>query len=479
MKKFFVALALPVLFIGCTPESKQGKSGAGGIVELFWKQEANYITVKTLEDQPIAGAQILIGDALDNPFKGNFLTTNKDGQVQIPSDWSSVESVTISAPGFVRSTYFAQNPGSLTIKLRKPSTKTQHEVRGVTQGLPIVDKDGWVDFGLVMPALTKFDLLAFDINTVISPQFDKTSAMGQDINIPSNISLPKQAERYSLFTITLDKPIYRIYYGQPGVNRVFAARGRFPFKSTVDAVRGGSEFYDLINDFKINGGAIRDIDIKSTQTVLDMPTQELNFADPKGVTTPTVRGDELFLAVGLAHQSGYLIPTDVKKATQSTKLNINTLPGAQQYLLGVVKKSADMKTGGDRMSTTLIPLTSGVTPAMLPLIPDPTVSGDEVLMPKFSSITGVNPIATYSILSREEEVVQGSAKVKIFVPQWEVYAQNWLERMKVPQWPNELPSSGKKRWEVNFVGSQTASQSDLGPAIIDSATHVTHSSVTF
>ncbi|MBV2168700.1 MAG: hypothetical protein KUL82_08335, partial [Bdellovibrio sp.] len=102
-----------------------------------------------------------------------------------------------------------------------------------------------------------------------------------------------------------------------------------------------------------------------------------------------------------------------------------------------------------------------------------------VLMPKFNSVDGVNPIATYSILSKVEEVVQGTAKVKVLHPQWEVYSQNWLERMKLPQWPEDTAIPGKKRWEVNFVGSQTASQVPVGPAMIEAATHVTHSSISF
>jgi len=478
MKKLMMALAVPALLVGCSKDKKP-KEPSSGISSLFWAQTTNVITIKAIDDTPIAGAQILIGDALNAPFSGNFLTTDANGQVEIPAGWTSPAAVTIQAAGYVRATYLAQEPGALTIKLRPQPTKVQYEVRGNTQGLPIQDKDGFIDFGLVMPAFTKMDMLAFDINNVISPQSDRISAMGQDIDVPANISLPKQSEKYSLFTITLDKPTYRIYYGQPGVNRVFAVRGRFPFKSTVDALRGGAEFYELINDFKLSGGAIRDIEIKSGQNKLDMPTRELNFTDAQNVVAPQFRGDEMFIAVGIANQSGYMIPTDVKRLNQGQKISLGTLPGSDKMVLGVLKKSADMKNGGDRMSATLLPFSAGVTPSMLPLVPDPTLAGDELLLPKFNTIAGVNPIATYSILSKEEEVQQGNAKVKILNPQWEVYAQNWLERMKLPQWPNDATIAGKKRWEVNFVGSQTASQVPVGPAMIEAATHVTHSSVSF
>lgn len=479
MKKITLALLMPALLIGCSQDQTTNKFNNGQAFQLFESETANVISVRTSENQPIAGAQILIGDALNTPFSGNFLTTDQNGQIEIPAEWTSPLTVTVQANGFIRSSYMMQSPGALTFKLRRVATKTQYEVRGNTQGLPIVNKDGWVDFGLVMPAFTRFDLLAFDMNNVISPQNDRITAIGQDVDIPANISVPVQSEKYSFFTVTLDKPIYRIYYGQPGINRVFAARGRFPFTSTVDGLRGGAEFYEMINNFKITGGAIRDIDVKSNQTKLDIPVTELNFTETKSLVAPALRGDELFMAVGLANQSGYLIPTDVKRSEQGQKITLNTLPGSEQLVLSVLKRTAEMKSKGDRMSTTLLPLSTGLKPKMLPLIPDPTISGDYVVMPKFNTIEGVNPIATYSVLSKEEEVVQGSAKVKIMLPQWEVYAQNWVERMKLPRWPTSSAIPGKKRWEVNFVGSQTASQAPVGPAMITEATHVTHSSVSF
>lgn len=117
---------------------------------------------------------------------------------------------------------------------------------------------------------------------------------------------------------------------------------------------------------------------------------------------------------------------------------------------------------------------------MLPLIENPRLSNPgEILMPRFESIPGVQKIGTYSVLSAELEIQQGNAKVKVMNPQWEVYAQSWVDRMQLPQWPNDQEPRGKKRWEVNFIGSQTASQAAPGAAMIEAATHVTHSSISF
>lgn len=481
MKKLMLALALPALLAGCSKGDKPQKPASENkISSLFWTQETNVITIKNYEDQPLADAQILIGTAEGAPFAGNFLTSDANGQITLPAEWSSPLPITVQAPGYMRLTYMNQEPGALTLKLRPVPKQIQHEVTGTTADLPIKNKDGFVDFGLIMPAFTKMDMLSFNMNNVISPQSDQISILGQDINIPANISLPKQDEKYSFFTATLDKPLYRIYAEQPGVTRVFAARGRFPFRSTADALRGGAEFYELINDFKISGGAIRDIEINSTSTNVDIPTQELDFAAPLEWTAPNFRTDETFIAIGVSHQSGYMIPTDVKKLTPKEKMALNTLPETETLALGVLKKTADMKVGGsDRMSATLIPFVAGETPLMLPLIADPTIRGDEIVMPTVNVVAGINPIATYSVLSVEEEVQQGKNKVKLQVPQWEIYASQWVSHLPVPRWPNQAPIPRKKRWAVSFVGSQTASQVPVGPAMIEAATHVTNSTISF
>ncbi|MGZ3771531.1 MAG: hypothetical protein ACXVCP_18235 [Bdellovibrio sp.] len=484
MKKLFIAFALQALIVGCSKVEKPNgptKATGEGSPSQFWMQEQNTITVKSTDDQPLAGAQILIGNSLNDPFSGNFLTADEKGQIQIPAGWTEALTVTAQAPGYIRSTYIAQEPGALVIKLRPAPQKMQFEVKGTMTGLPVEDKDGYIDFGLIMPAFTKTDMLSFNLNNIISPQNDHITAMGQNVDIPANISLPEQREKYSLFTVTLDKPVYRVYYGQPGVNRIFAARGRFPFKSTVDALRGGTPFYELINTIKLSGGSIRDIDVKQGDNKLNLPARELNFTDVKKVGMPAISGDETFIAVGVANVSGYMIPTDVKRMAQTKKfaMDISMLPNADQQFLGVLKRTTEMESGSDRMSVTLVPYADGMVPTVLPLISDPTLAADEIVMPKVSSVEGVNPLATYSVLSQEEEVQQGPAKVKLLNPKWEVYAQNWAERIKLPQWPNDTQLEGKKCWEVSFVGSQTASQAAIGPAMIENATHVTHSSISF
>lgn len=478
MKRLLIAVMVPALFLGCSEQKHQPQPAAPPVGQY---DRENVILIKTTDDKPIANAQVLIGDAQGSPFPGNYLTTDSSGQITVPAGWTQPASVTVQAAGYIRATYMAQTPGALTITLQAVKNgPAQYEVRGASQNLPVVNGDDQIDFGLVMSAFTRGDMLSFNLNQVISPQIDTISAMGQDIHVPSNISIPNQNENYSFFNITLDKPVYRTYFGQKGLNRLVSIRGRFPFSDTVDAMRSGKAFYELINMFKLTGGGVRDLDVQNASSSLNIPSTELNFTDKKTLVAPTVTGDELFIAVGVANQSGYMIPTDIKSVASGKKQVLGTLPNADQWVLGVVKKAADLKSGSDRMSVTLLPFANQIAPKMLPLINDPSLlSPREISFPQVNPIAGVNPIATYSVISSELEVQQGPSKVKVMNPEWQIYAANWVSGMKLPNWPTASAANSKKRWEVSFIGSQTASQAQLGPAMIEAATHVTHSSISF
>lgn len=331
-----------------------------------------------------------------------------------------------------------------------------------------------------MPAFSKADLLAFNMNAVISPQTDTISVMGFKVPLPSNISLPRQAEKYSLLTITMDKPNYRIYFGNQGIQRVYAAKGKFPFKSTVDQIRDGKEFYELINSFSITGGAIRDTETKAASNILDLPVNELSFTGKAQIKAPVIGSDEIFVSMGIAQQSGYMIPTDIKRQTSNSTQILNMLSGSTPYVLGAVMKIQDLKDGVDRMSAALLPVSiTVVTPQLLPLIASPSIQGNILTLPSVSEVTDINVLGLYSVLSTEETVLQGGNKTPILNPQWEIYASSWPQSLNLPEFPTTQPLAGKKRWEVNFIGSQITSQTTFGPAMIESATHVTHSSVSF
>lgn len=473
-----------VNLIGCSPDRIGSTNAPGTLWGLLTPQAVTGLNIVGENLQPLAGAKILIGTEQGAPFAGNYLVADAQGHIDLPAAWTDVTAVTIDAPGFVRATYFGQAPGDRTYRLRKKTNtkSTQYEVKGSTVGHQTVDKDGFIDFGLVIPALTRNDLLSFNIDAVISPQTDTITILGQDADVPSNITFPKQKESYIL-PITIDKPAYRIYFPEGGVQKIFAARGRFPFKQVVDKLRNKAPMYELVNDFTIQGGGVKDLNLTQTNTSADLSVTQLDFKNSVNVTAPAIAGDETFMAVGVANISEYMIPTDVKIVKSGQKQSLATLD-SKASVFSVLKKTKDLDAGAgpgsDRLSAVLVAAGNGVAPKFIPIMADPTLaSNGDMLLPKMNPISGVNAIATYAILSEVQQATQGTAKVQVNAGFWEMYAPNWVTAINMPKWPEGNAPAGKKHWEVNLLGSQSVSQVDLGPAMINNATHVTHSSLDF
>lgn len=488
------AAFLPALLAGCTDNQSLNNypnhQGLNGAVE---SELASVIRVTDFEDKAIAGAQVLIGDANNVPFSGNFLTADSQGRVEIPAAWESAQSITVGAKGYVRVTYINQLPGPLTFKLAKVISTAHYEVRGTVTGLPIKDFDKQVDYGIVLPAMTKLNSLLFDMNQFISPILDSVSTLGQQMAIPSNISVPWQKERYAIMTATLNKPQYRIYFEEKGIVRLYALRGRFEFSPVVGALRKGKSFVDVLNMFTLTGSGMRDVNITNASTANDLPINEVTFTQKKKATAPAIKTDETFIAVATNFQSGYLVPTDLKNVASGQSAELSLHNKGSNFLLGVLKKTVDLDqgptfvvdsefaAGSNPMSTTIIPFTGSVTAKVLPLITGPKLSNTgDLILPKVSTISGVTALATYSVFSQMFEDNRGGTKVLVPKRLWEVYAADWTTNIKLPEWPNDANVPGKKRWETSFLGGpQSASQDKLGPAIIEAATHATHSEYNF
>lgn len=486
MKKLALMLAFPALLIGCSEDEKPKPKPQDGVQLQGQGGEVGFMAaaIKVTDDagNPLAGAKVLIGNAAGQPFADNFLVADANGQIAVPAGWTDAQPVTVQAPGFVRVTYFAREPGALTFKLNRVNQAPQFELGGVTTGHPVVDRDGNMDVGLVMSALTRNDVMAFDLNKVISSDTDKISVLGQEVELPSNVTVPKQKESYVL-PVTIEKAKYRLYFSEKKIQRVFAAQARFPFKTVVDELRAKKKLYELVNYFSITGGVVRDVKIAATKVSADLPVNELAFKTAKTMKAPSIRGDEIVMGLAVADMNGYMVPTDVKRLQSGESKNLNVLAGSPALALGVLKKEAEFDPASpdaDRLSAVLVPFNGTVTPQFIPLINNPRLaSNGDLLLSKPSSVNGVNQLATLSILSEVKEVQVGAGTATFAQKVWEVYAPDWVDVMALPKWPESTPTPKKKRWEVAYIGSQLKDQAELGQAVVDAATHFTHSSSDF
>ncbi len=478
--------ALSFVTLGCSKKSDTPKSE---VARFLWNEqtEAN-AKVKVLNEfgEPLESAQVLIGYAQGTPFKGNFLTTDKNGVARIPTDWNAKAHVTVEAAGYIRQTLLSQNPGDISLKLLRRSAPARPEINGKVTGLPVVNGDKMTDFALVIPAMTRGDLLNFDLNAVISPYSDTISVVGQEAKIPGNVSLPSQKESY-LFPITIAKPVYRLTSTTLGAKRFFAIRGQFPFKKTIDEMRAGKPFYDMINNFSIQGGGMRDITLTQPVTTLDIPGNELIFSSKVRTQSAAIATDEVQMVVAVSDVAGTLAPTDIKKFTGESHLQLATLPNKKTYIVNILKRQTEVDPAAtaaaksNRISAALSIHNEAIKPLFLPLVESPTVtetSGLVIGLPSKPNQAGINALAVSASISDLVPFVSGTETVINVNRRWEIIGLGWDQSMELPNWPLG-DSAAERRIEINFIGSTTHKGAKLDDNLIEAATHVTHASTDF
>ncbi len=484
VQQIFIVLSILGLLFSCTQNQEAASPAGLGFISVsqFFKQSQIIIKVIDQSGLPLQ-AEVLIGTALNDPFLGNLLQTDAQGQVVAPKEWSTVLPVTVRAPGYVAITYLHQSPHALTFKMRKAPMAQPITLSGTTKGYPIKDRDDQIDFGLIMKGMTKSELLAFDINKVISSDNDTFSVAGQDAQVPSNISLPRQKETYFI-PITIEKNNYRLFMNEPGPQKVIALRGRFPFKKIIGELRNNKNFVDLLNEFSLDGGTLKDVTVTGSALKLNLDLAEFQFRQSVAVTAPSHAADEVMIGVAAQDMNGILMPTDVKKIQSGQLMNLKALDAKTSYVLKVLQKQSDfnVETGDpnsrDRLSVIYTQSSEKSAGQFLNLVENPKVQGQQVFLDAPKALHLVNPYATFLVLSELHEIIIGGRTTKIPLSRWEIYAPGWASQINLPQQPLTLGTGPQWRWEASFFGG-VDSASDLGPDMIQKTTHVTRSSIDF
>ncbi len=479
---FFISVLM--LTLGCSISTNK-ISAPSELARFTWSAtsaESPTIQILNQYGEPVSQAKILVGQSQDLPFKRNFLTTDQAGQAVVPVDWKSPQHVTVDAAGYIRQTLLDQLPGDLIIKLNPAYLSVPAEIQGTVIGLPVVNGDKLIDFGLVMPAMTRADLLTFDLNSVISPYTDSFTVAGQQANVPSNISLPSQKENY-IFPLTIAKPIYRMVSPTLGPKRLFALRGQFPFKTVIDEMRAGKKFYELLNYFSIQGGSLRDVILLGPTTYLDIPGGEISFKSTLHVQPAAFGADEVVVVVAVSDVANSLIPTDIKRATNSAAVSLSSLANRPAYVVHVMKKQSEFSShaaGSDRISAALAPYNEMTKTDLLPLITSPTITisgGYTISTQVLPQKVGIYSLALSAALSDLTDIQSGGHTITSVNKRWEIFGLGWNDRVQLPDWPL-ANSNGKKRIEINFIGTTSPVAVPLS-SVIDAATHVTHASTDF
>jgi hypothetical protein len=456
------------------------------------------LTITGTDGAPVAGASVLVGSALHQPFQNNFAKTDSAGQLTIPAAWTSALPVTVDAPGYVRATFYGIEPASVTLELHRAALSTPVVLKGQMTGFGALPRDGFLDIGVVFPALTRGEASVAEVSNLISKDTDAMSVFGQTFQVPSNMTFPTQTETY-IFPIKFDKPDFRFSAPESRTWKIAATHVRFPAKKVIDQLRAGNSFFDLINELEFRETSVNDVNLAAdTSAVFAVNTLKLEPA--YGVTAPDYLPPYSMLSVALSESDGLYLVSDVKRVDAKGQAQLAAPHGASKGLIvSLLRRPPSTGPGNDELSS--ITQDAGINNAVsnfLPVPRSPQVGTSTLVLdpPSVSSANGLIPVATYAVLYRVETSKLGNDQVENKKPQWELYSGAWDGSLALPQFPNTLPSFDRsernvaaantvsQRWSVLFGGRKATSalphaSGVVGPKSLNGIDHATRSAVDF
>jgi hypothetical protein len=487
--------------------------------------------IRILNEQglPIIGADVMVGHESGKPFTNNLLKTDSSGAITVTDEWQSTQPITVSATGYLRTTFLNVEPQANEFQLHTVDVMNQVEIKGTTTSFPEFKRDGKVNFGLVYPALHRTQLAQFDMNSFLSPQFDQIHVITQTVSIPSNLTLPEQQQSYIL-PITLNKPDYRLYVRSPGGYRVMANHGQFPFKQVVSALRDGKAFYEVLNLFKFTEYGQRDVVVNDKIDGQDIPVNQVQVTNSINVQAPTLAADQVMLSASLVSQGDMYFMSDIKRVESGQTMSLGTPAGQNtnevvsllmptkeaSKIGGIHTNSFAPQTLSDINQNTVLSYklvfdrfinilgtvqfddeppvqvlndgpgglsiamsSAGETqPSFLNLVSRPTLSNDgkTVSFAAPAMVNGITPIATYVVLSQIDHTDMGQYKVEHRFRLWELYNNGWTNQVNLPKVALSTQPGKNYRWEVYFLGS-TQVNAQQNTSSLDKVTHVSHNSL--
>lgn len=487
-------LALLLLSLAaCSNDRDTGKDGSGGDKNQ-WAAELGIdlqifsspvLQVVNENLEALENVRILIGSAPGQPFPNNELQTDAQGLAVAPPSWILPEMVTLLKPGHIPTTYANLAPQHRRLVVKTLPLRPKIEVSGEATQLPVRNRDGIGDFAFVLPGLSTQQVLGFSISNVLNPDKDIIKVSGNDIAVPANLSLPQQTERYSIISITMDKPQFRVQVEKLGKQSLFAIRGQFPFRKVVDEFRAGKSFVDVLNEFSIQAGGWVEPLILGKTSGLQINSSQIPFKLSAQVQAPRIAPDEIILNASLIRQNEVWYPSDVK-SLESGKVQSLVYPDqSTPHLLSLLKKENEVLVGpgSDRLSAVFVAFQNNSKPEFLPLLPNPRVQDwSRWQMQTPTLLQGMNSTGSFATLSQVTYVTDKSGKKilrEILTPAWQVYSPEWITSLELPDLPQLEPKSPTRRWTISYLASSQNQMPESGPELFEKSSHISTSSQDF
>lgn len=433
----------------------------------------------------VVGARVLVGSVEGVPFAGNILTTDAGGWAQAPAAWTAPQSVTIEAAGYVRATYVAAPAVTAVYTLRKTPAKGRLELNGQTTGFGALSSNGTMDVSLVINAIPRSDVTTLDLTQLIGTDIDKTNVLAGlvSLEIPANLSIPKQSESI----VTVSKPYFRVFVNEPGRHRFATIRAQFDADATIDDLKNGKSFFDIINRLRFRSFSIRDFSITLPVQSSNLPVNGVALKAGTAVVAPTLPRGYAMVATALNEELGLFLVTDVKRLFSGERRQLMTTAqsgAGANVVLHALKKYEPSRvdfSGSDfeEMSTVLAP--AGTSIQFLPIVKQVESRGRSIVFAPPTTVTGVNAQLTRVTLSKIEIVSSGALWLTKKAPVWDLYTHGFADQIELPGLGvDPWTSKGRYRWDLSY-GASGAAESTVpwGPSALGQMTHVTRSAVDF
>jgi hypothetical protein len=367
-----------------------------------------------------------------------------------------------------------------------------NEIKGTTKNYKIVNNDGMADFALVIPAMTPEELVNFDMGRIFSPDSDTVKVMSFSLDLPSNLSVPKQTESYFL-SFTVEKNLFRNYL--PGdLYNMYAVRGQFPVGDVIKGVQNKKTLFELVNLFKFYGGGTKNA--KAGNGNVEIKVDDIKFDSSFTLKAPTYGDGKVLLSLGMVKVGGEYYPTDVKRIMSGKSEKLTIRSGADQYALSILLNDDqrafidgfdhDLLEGilNSRATTDFSQLTYALqrvggttTPTLLAQIAAPVFNKSQwkVTATPPKAVAGISPYATYLVLS-EREAGNGIVPVSFKQVLWSTSVGQWQSSFTIPPEAMALIKGKSYQWEVLYLGADGSVSNGFN---WDDVTHVTRNAVIF
>lgn len=491
LKAAALSIALGAVLAGCGQTGSVSKDLSLGGQQVKVPKIQSVLTVTDSSGAPIANAQILIGKSLNQPFSGNFIATDVNGQVAIPAGWSGPMPITIQAPGYVRTTFFDREPSDLTFAIHKSFDGKYFQITGETTNYSGLSDGKTIHVGLLLPMFSRDQLPGIELSALMSPEPDPVSVMGQQFQVPSNLSIPTQEADYIL-PVTISKPGFRLFARESGQKMISVVHASFLLDDVMGEIQNGLNIAKIANKVTFVGGSIRTAVAGPKTSPVKMPVTDMTFTPSINFTAPKYPANLSLAAIAVPENAGAFAVSDLKVIKPGAKGTLMApRAGVAKGLVIALLREARQKesTVGVQnafLSATIQSAALNQAPDVLDLVPAPEMRADTLVMTPPKAINGVEKTMTRATLSKIDVMTNGKYSYESKTPKWELYAADWTASMALPTWPTPdfVPGKGM-RWETEFDGTLVtpikskvkAASESIGPNLVEKVTHVARSAV--